>query len=208
METKNTTPYSLLAKPENSHLKTNSYVYTILEIYFKVNHLKQLYRQGWLKKGRDIPKECCESVGDHVFGTIILAVIVRDRFFPDIDCSKVVLMLAVHELGEAGDLGDVTPGDDMSPEEKHSRERKNVIDIFLGLHNCSEYLDLWDEFEKGETPEALFARRIDILERSLQAKIYSLQHGKDLDVFIEEVITKFGEKQHWTELIHAVSQIQ
>ena len=41
----------------------------IIEVFYEFNHLKSLYRQGWLRTG--IPKEQCETVAEHslvVFG--------------------------------------------------------------------------------------------------------------------------------------------
>jgi len=207
METKNTTPYSILAKPVNDHVKENPRVYSILELYFKVNHLKQLYRQGWLKKGRDIPKEYCESVADHNFGTIFLAVIFRDRFFPRLDCLTVLLMLTMHECGETGKLGDVTPSDKVSPEEKHRQERACVVELFKDLPGGERYVALWDEFEEQKTPEAIFAREMDMLERTLQAKIYDLQHKKDLSAFVEEAFVRLGNNPYYSEFILRLTDV-
>ena len=200
METKNTTPYYILAKQINDPIR-KSRVYPIIELYFKVNQLKQLFRQGWLKKGRDIPRECCESVADHSFGTIVLAVAFHDLARFDLDLLRVLLMLVVHEFGEAGSFGDATPSDNVSPEEKHARERECVVDILMGMHDKQKYLALWDEFEEGKTPEAKFAKEIDILERTLQARIYEIQHGKDLGEFMTEAFVKLARDPYYSEFI-------
>jgi len=47
-----------------------------------------------------------------------------------------------------------------------------------------EYLDLWLEFERGESPEARFVRQVDRLEMGLQARVYQAQGFAGMDEFI------------------------
>jgi|GEM_PF-5917177 len=44
----------------------------LIEAYFEMNRLKQLYRQGWLQCG--IVPERCESVAEHSFGEVARSV--------------------------------------------------------------------------------------------------------------------------------------
>jgi putative hydrolase of HD superfamily len=43
------------------------------------------------------------------------------------------------------------------------------------LPQGEHYLEIWEEFEQGETLEAQFIRQIDRLEMGFQAGIYGLQ---------------------------------
>ncbi|HYO58827.1 HD domain-containing protein [Archangium sp.] len=45
----------------------------LIEAYFELNHLKQLYRQGWLRVG--LARERCESVAEHSFGVALLCLL-------------------------------------------------------------------------------------------------------------------------------------
>ncbi len=154
----------------------------LIRLYFQVNHLKQLYRQGWLKEGRDIPEHQCESVADHIFGMALLAMFVCDAHFPELDKNKVVTMTLIHELGEIQD-GDKYVTDASEKRERLSAERSAITRLLADFPNGSLYIDLWEEFELGETKEARLVRELDKLEMVMQAAIYSRQHDKDLSEF-------------------------
>ena len=154
----------------------------LIEVFFEFNHLKALYRQGWLRHG--IPKEQCETVAEHSMGVALLALFLADAQFPELDKSRLILMGLLHDFGEIY-AGDIVPGK-MSLEEKHDRERKSVERVFSKLPKGKEYLALWEEFEAQATPEARFMKEIDRLEMGLQASVYEQEHiGDDLSVFFE-----------------------
>lgn len=152
----------------------------LAEAYFELNHLKQLFRQGWLRRG--IPPERCESVADHVFGMAVLAWWAAGSFFSQLDCGRIIRMVLAHELGEIY-AGDLTPADQVPAEEKHRLEREGLLKVVEKLPNGSEFLALWEEFEAGETPEARFVRQIDRLEMAFQAAVYEKQGFGDLSEF-------------------------
>lgn len=155
----------------------------LMRLYFQVNHLKQLYRQGWLKQGRDVPEHQCESVADHVFGMALLALFVCDKHFPDIDRSKVVTMTLIHELGEIkdGDKYVTDPGERLA---RKDAERAAIVELLSDFPD-SIYLELWEEYERGDTREARLVKELDKLELVMQAAIYSQQHDKDFSEFFE-----------------------
>ena len=140
----------------------------IIQVYFEFVHLKHLYRQGWLKRG--IPSDRCESVAEHSFGVSIIAMIIADNIFPELDLIKVLQMALIHDFGEVY-TGDIIPEDKVSFEKKHKLERESVERIFESLPNGEKYLHIWDEYENGKTPEAQFVRQIDKLEMALQASV-------------------------------------
>lgn len=173
MKTKNTNPFEFL---------TGKNMDPIIEIYFQINHLKHLLRQGWLMRG--IPEEKCESVGDHTFSTALFAMMIAKKYFSKLDMMKVIKMSLIHELGEI-DGGDITPFDGISKKEKLAIEEKGIRKIFANFSEGKEYLDLWLEYSKDESPEAKFVKQIDKLEMAMQASVYSKQYGKNLSEFIE-----------------------
>ena len=118
--------------------------------YFEIAHLKQLYRQGWLRRG--IPRERCESVAEHTFGTALLAWWLAQAYFPDLDSVRVLRLALLHDLGEVY-AGDLIPEEGVPPAEKHARELESVQKIFAKLPEGKLYLQLWLEFEEGSTPE-------------------------------------------------------
>ena len=173
MTSENGTALSQIAKNRNPvEVLPKKAVDPIIEAYFQINHLKQLYRRGWLRDGR-ISKTQCESVADHCFGMMILAILIIDRFVISVDFSKVARMIVLHELGEVYG-GDITPMDDITVEEKYHIERKSVKRIFETYPGGERYVEEWEEFEAKKTKEAKFVAQLDTLELSFQASVYQL----------------------------------
>lgn len=151
-----------------------------LKIYLEISHLKQLYRQGWLRRG--VPRESCESVADHVFATALLAYWLARAHFPQLNADKVLRLALMHDLGEIY-AGDIIPQDQIDPATKSTQERVAVEKIFSSLPSGAEYLALWDEFEQASSSEALFVRQVDRLEMAMQAYLYEQQGQGDLQEF-------------------------
>ncbi len=141
----------------------------IIGVWSRINHLKSLYRQGWLARG--INQNDCESVADHSFSCTLLAWLVAGKYFPHLDIDLVIKYSLVHELGEIF-AGDITPLDNVSKSEKHEREEAAVIKVFAGFPDADAWINLWNEFENGQNAEARFVQQIDKLEMALQALIY------------------------------------
>jgi putative hydrolase of HD superfamily len=162
----------------------NTGVMPIIEAYFEFSHLKQLYRQGWLQRG--IPAERCESVAEHSFGVALLALFLAEAAFPDLDTYKVMRMALLHDFGEIY-AGDITPADGVRREKKRELEQQAVQRVLGKLPDGAAYIALWEEYERGDTPEARFVRQIDRLEMVLQASVYEHQNLANLAEFFESV---------------------
>jgi putative hydrolase of HD superfamily len=152
----------------------------LVAAYFELDQLKQLYRQGWLRRG--VPPERCESVADHILGMVVLAWWIADAHFPELDRDRLIRMTLVHELGEIY-TGDLVPGDRVPPDEKHRREREGLWQVVGKLPRGAEYLALWEEYETGETLEARFVKQVDRLEMAFQARVYQQQGFKSMEEF-------------------------
>jgi putative hydrolase of HD superfamily len=172
----------------------------LVQIYFEINHLKQLYRQGWL--GRGIPRESCESVAEHVFGVAMVAYILAETYFPELDLCRVLRLALLHDIGEVY-AGDITPSQSVSLEEKHRLEEEAMARIFDRLPDGKAYLDLWDEYEGSSSPEARFVRQIDRLEMALQASIYEHQGRGSLEEFFDSARQAVSDEK-LIELLDAV----
>ncbi len=153
----------------------------IIEVFFEINNLKALYRQGWLR--HDIPKAQCETVAEHTLGVTLLALFLADQCFPRLDTAKLLRMGLLHDFGEIY-AGDIVPGK-MSLADKHELEKKSVERVFARLPRGQDYLAIWQEFEDGQTAEARFMKEIDRLEMGLQASVYEHEKLGDLSVFFE-----------------------
>jgi len=151
-----------------------------IQAYFELCQLKQLYRQGWLRRG--VSRERCESVAEHSFACAVLATWLAQAYYPQLDLSKVLRMALLHDFGEIY-AGDIIPVDAVEAEEKHCREAGSVAQVFSKLPGGVVYLSLWEEFERNETAEARFVRQVDRLEMGLQAGLYALQGLLEPDEF-------------------------
>lgn len=100
----------------------------------------------------------------------MLAIAMKSEYSYDIDIMKVILMLAVHELGETV-IGDLTQFD-ISKEEKEIIEHEAVSKILSGILDGKEIENLFLEFDSHSTKEAMFAYMCDKLEYDLQCKLY------------------------------------
>jgi putative hydrolase of HD superfamily len=83
----------------------------------------------------------------------------------DIDVCKVMKMALIHDIVEI-DAGDVFIYDRKDSGEHYAKEQAAAKRIFgiLPAGQAKEYISLWEEFEKRETPEAKFAAALDRLD--------------------------------------------
>jgi putative hydrolase of HD superfamily len=140
-----------------------------VRLYLELCQLKQLYRQGWLDAG--VPGDRCETVAEHSFGVAVLALLLAPD---DLDRDRSVRMALLHDFGEIH-AGDLTPRDGVPAIEKHRRERESVCAVLGGRPDSKELIELWEEYEAGETREARFVREIDRIEMALQGLVYEEQ---------------------------------
>ena len=159
---KDLNPYEKFEKIDND----------LLSFYMKYNHLKNIYRQGWLKVRIGLEhKDKCESVADHSFSVALLALTIIEKNKLNLDAFKCIKMALIHELGEIY-AGDFTPFDNISKEEKHIKEKEAILEVLKNLDEDNDFFELWEEFEKAESPEAVFIKNVDQLEFLLQASAY------------------------------------
>ena len=152
----------------------------IIKFYFEFNHLKNLFRQGWIAHG--IPVDRCESVAEHSFGVAVIAMLLADKFFPELDTQKIFQMALIHDFGEVY-AGDIIPNDKITPAKKRQLEKQSIQRVFEPLSNGEKFISIWEEFEEGNSPEAQFVRQIDKLEMAFQASVYEHQQTGQLIEF-------------------------
>lgn len=68
----------------------------VINYYVLCNKLKNLIRTGW--KDWNVQRNRIESVAEHIFGVQMLAIAMKSEYNYDIDISKVIMMIAIHEL--------------------------------------------------------------------------------------------------------------
>ncbi|XP_061350181.1 uncharacterized protein LOC133295372 isoform X2 [Gastrolobium bilobum] len=151
------------------------------------HHLKTTKRAGWVRKDVEDP----ESIADHMYRMGLMALIAAD--IPGVDRNKCVKMAIVHDIAEAI-VGDITPSDGISKEEKSRREQEaldHMCKVLGGGPRAKEIAELWTEYEANSSPEAKFVKDLDKVEMILQALEYEDEQGKDLVEFFQSTAGKF-----------------
>lgn len=142
-----------------------------MRFYILATKLKYKIRSGWDDRHWRVNAVRRESVAEHVYGTCILAISIASEFECDIDLNKVIKMLVLHEIGEVI-IGDITPFDNVTPEEKYRIEHEAIEAIVGDLLLKDEIISLLNEFDAHQTKESIFAYHCDKLEANLQIKTY------------------------------------
>ena len=140
-------------------------------------HLKNVTRAGCVRAGVEQP----ESVAAHSWGMSLLAL----KLCPDdLDLSKVLSLCLIHDLPEVR-VGDLTPHDDCST--KAEDERAAMLEM------APFWVDLFDEYEAGNTPEARFVKQLDKLDMGLQAIVYQRQQDVSLEEFLQSAKKRIAD---------------
>lgn len=143
----------------------------IFKFYCLNYRLKNKLRSGWDKKHWNVKSDRIERISEHIIGTIALAIAIDSEFDFDIDINKVIEMLSIHEVGEIL-IGDITPFDGITKEQKKEIEHQAVEDVLECLTNKKYLTDLIFEFDEHQTDESLFSYYCDKIEADIQAKVY------------------------------------
>jgi putative hydrolase of HD superfamily len=105
-----------------------------------------------------------------------------------LDIAKCCRMALIHDMAESL-VGDITPVDPVSKEEKSRRESTtmdyictNLLGKFNGGLNGQDVRKIWQEYEDSETPESLFVHDVDKIELLLQMLEYERTSKCELDL--------------------------
>lgn len=143
----------------------------IFKFYYLNHRLKNKLRSGWDNNHWNIKSDRIERVSEHVVGTMVLAIIFYSEFGYNIDIDKVLKNLVIHETGETL-IGDITPFDGMTEEEKKELEQRAMKDAFGNLSGKNTFLKILYDFDDHLTNEAIFAFLCDKMDADLQSKLY------------------------------------
>lgn len=179
----------------------------VFKFYYLNSRLKNKVRSGWDNKHWNIKSNRIERISEHIISTIILAMVIESEigynyefdFDRNIDIDKIIKMLAIHELGETL-IGDITPFDGITPEQKQEMEHKAMVDAVGKLTDGKEILETLFEFDAKFTNEARFAYYCDKIDADLQSKFYqdsglhhTLDNQKNNCVFASKKVHKMIE---------------
>jgi putative hydrolase of HD superfamily len=173
-----------------------------IDFFEHVGKLKNAVRAGWVL--RDVQRP--ESVADHSYRMAMMTQLLHTE--PGIDASRCVQIALVHDLAEAL-VGDITPFDNIPPDEKHRREREaleTIVQSLRGHPSAALIQAAYLEYEAAATPEARMVKDLDKLDMVLQALEYERQQpAVDLAGFFDGVRGKFMSSlvKGWAEEIES-----
>ena len=174
-----------------------------LNFFTTVGKLKTTLRTGWVD--HKVPQP--ESVADHMYRMTMLCWCITDS---TIDRDRLMKICLVHDLAEAT-VGDITPPEisGVSKEEKKELELQALKKIVNDLDNDevgNEIMELWNEYEDGETATAKVAKQLDKYEMIVQADEYekaNIDERKRLDSFFASTEGYFTHPEitEWDRLL-------
>jgi len=129
-----------------------------IDFLLEADKLKGVERRNWLADGSRR-----ENTAEHSWHLGIAAMVLAPFASEPVDVGRAVCMALVHDIVEI-DAGD-TFAYDQSEAAATKREREEaaadrlfgVLPEAMGEH----FRDLWEEYERGDTPEARFVMAVD-----------------------------------------------
>jgi putative hydrolases of HD superfamily len=145
-------------------------VHNIVQLVLEIDKLK-----GVLRKVKPVGEDRYENTAEHSWQIAVFALSLAKTLEFSVNEERVVAMLLVHDIGEI-DAGDKFVFAQDGWEERKAAELRAVARIFsLAPEAAANFLlDLWKEFDVGETPDARFAKAID---RSMPVLLNLSNHG-------------------------------
>ncbi len=134
-----------------------------MEFIVEIDKMKKIFRQTGV-----IGIDRRENDAEHSWHISLMAVVLQEYSNEKVDILKVIKMLLIHDLVELY-AGDTFCYDVKGNEDKEERELKAAEKIYgmLDKDKGEELRGLWDEFEEGRSPEALFAASMDRIQPML-----------------------------------------
>jgi putative hydrolase of HD superfamily len=103
-----------------------------------------------------------ENSAEHSWHMATMAPLLAEYAPEGVDVLRAQRMMLIHDVVEI-DAGDTFAFDAVAAQDQHQREQVAAARLFglLPADQAEELRALWDEFERGETPEARFAVALD-----------------------------------------------
>ena len=130
-----------------------------------------------------------ESDAEHVWHLVMMVYLLA-RQKPELERMKLIELALIHDLVEVY-AGDVNLWDDKkkNKEQKEADEKKAAKKLFSKLPESEgkRMLEIWCEYEKRETPEAVFVYALDKLQPFLQRLVSGDNGWKERTVDLEKL---------------------
>ncbi|KAI9722470.1 MAG: hypothetical protein M1828_004717 [Chrysothrix sp. TS-e1954] len=181
------TPQRTFADIANSRISLDSELSngnSPIAFFHLLERLKTTKREGWrrfdIKQG--------ESIADHMYRMSIITMAAPTTLSSRLDVPRCSKMALIHDVAEAL-VGDITPTDPISKQEKNHREATTMDFICTDLLGKvdgglqgQEMRAVWQEYEDGQTLNSKFVHDVDKIELLLQMVEYERSHKCLIDL--------------------------
>ena len=160
----------------------------IIRFILEVDKLKNVSRRV-----RPVGLDRYENSAEHSWQLALFAISLAPYAEPKTEINHVIRMLLVHDIGEI-DTGDTFVFVQGGWEQRKAAELVAVKRIFglLPQNQAEAFVELWEEFEISQTPEARFANSVD---RAMPVLLNLANHGGswlENGVSYERVVARVG----------------
>lgn len=175
-----------------------------ISFMLELDKMKNLYRQTYV-----LHENRKENDAEHSWHLAVMTFLLSEYANCQIDVTKVMKMVLIHDVVEI-DAGDTYCYDTEGNKSKAEREEKAARRIFgmLPEDQCSEFYELWREFEDSHTKEARFAALLDRLQPLLlnytRKGISWQEHGIRKEQVLKRNEEYFAESDRIAELIASI----
>ena len=139
----------------------------ILDFLAVADRLKTVERRGRVVLPDGATRR--ENSAEHCWSLALIGTLLHGEAAADIDLGRALMMVAIHDLVEI-EAGDTFAYDPAGRATQAAREAAAAEAVFglLPADLGARLRGLWEEFEAGRTPEALFAMACDRMQGFLQ----------------------------------------
>ena len=146
----------------------------VFELLLHGNQLKRTARTGWAIRGVPEP----ENVAAHSYGVAFTSLILANLVSKELDIGRLLSIAILHDLPEGLTSDIPVPSWRFTPDgTKEATEWAAINKILDKSSDRENYLALWNEWQEGQSNEAMIVQDADKLDRYLQAYIYELHTG-------------------------------
>ena len=144
-----------------------------------------------------------ENDAEHAWHAALMAILLSEYSNEKIDVLKTVTMILIHDIVEI-DAGDTYAYDEIGKHTQREREERAADRIFgiLPKDKGENLRELWEEFERNDTPEANFAHVMDNLQPMMLNDHTNGKAWREHSVVLSKILdrnktTKQGSEVLW-----------
>ncbi|MGL4791225.1 MAG: HD domain-containing protein [Anaerotignaceae bacterium] len=156
-----------------------------MEFSLEVDKVKDIFRRTYLAHGNRL-----ENDAEHSWHSALMAVLLAE-YFPKADLLKTIKMMLFHDVVEiyAGDTYCYDTAGLSVKEEKELASAEKVYGL-LPDDQKKELMELWLEFEKGESEEAKFCAILDRIQPTMLNNAANGISWKEHNIKKEQVLKR------------------